>query len=307
MLGPMAASPAVQPSEGGISAWPHWRTIRHALTISGLLYIALVWLRIAPYAPPVPDFGPMLDGRGYWTAWEGGLYDIPWPENSAYVYSPAFAQVLWPLTLVPWPVFAAAWTLASIGCLFWMRVPWMIAFPGVIDDILRGQVHVFIAAAIVIGFRYPGAWAIGMLTKVTPGVGLLWFAARREWRQLAIAVGVTAAISAVSIAFTPSLWIDWMDFLLASTRESAGIQLIPLPLLVRLPIAAAIALFAGRTNRAWLVPIAVLIALPNVWTTSTALLAGAVSLWLHEEFARHDIGHPVVRTRSRRRPGIARL
>ena len=96
------------------------------LTIAGLSYIALVWLGLAPYAQPVPDYGPMFDARGFWIAWQGGLYDIPWGEYEAFVYSPAFAQLLWPFTLLPWPVFAGLWTLAAIGCLFWMRVPWML-------------------------------------------------------------------------------------------------------------------------------------------------------------------------------------
>ncbi len=157
---------------------------------------------IAPYAPPVPDYGPMFDARGYWSAWDGGRYHIPWGEYEAYVYSPVFAQVLWPFTLLPWPVFAGLWTAAAIGCLFWMRVPWMIAFPGVADDILRGNIHVFLAAMVVLGLRHSPAWSFGIFTKVTPGIGLLWFAVRREWRPLAIGLGVPMAIFAVSFAFS---------------------------------------------------------------------------------------------------------
>ena len=52
----------------------------------------------------------------------------------------------------------------------------------------------FIAAAIVIGFRWPAAWSLVLLTKITPGIGLLWFAVRREWRSLAIALGAVIMI-----------------------------------------------------------------------------------------------------------------
>ncbi len=45
------------------------------------------------------------------------------------------------------------------------------------------------AAAIALGFRYPATWAFVLLAKVTPGIGLLWFLVRREWRNLAIALG----------------------------------------------------------------------------------------------------------------------
>jgi hypothetical protein len=263
-----------------ISAWPHWRAVRDALTLAGLVYIAAVWLGIAPYAPPIPDYGPMFDARAYWTAWQGGMYDTPWLVNGAYSYSPAFAQIIWPLTLLPWPVFAAAWTLGSVACLFWMRVPWMLAFPGVIDDILRGNIHVFLAAAIVLAIRgFPAAWTFGIIAKVTPGVGVLWHVVRGEWRNTAIALGVPFVIVAVSFILTPHLWFEWFDFLETSVGASARISVLPLPLLVRVPIAAILIAFAGRTDRAWLVPIGVMIALPNVWTTSTALLAGSASLW----------------------------
>ena len=252
-----------------------------ALVLAGLIYIALVWLRIAPYAPPVYDYGPMFDARAYWTAWQGGMYDTPWLVNGAYSYSPAFAQIMWPFTLLPWPVFAAGWTLGSIACLFWMRVPWMIAFPGVVDDILRGNIHVFLAAAIVLAIRgFPAAWTFGIITKVTPGIGILWHLLRAEWRNAAIALGVPFAIVALSFALSSHLWFEWFDFLETSVGASARISVLPLPLAVRVPIAAILIAFGARTNRAWLVPIGVMIALPNVWTTSTALLAGSVSLWL---------------------------
>jgi len=272
------ATPAMRRTAHRVSTWSGWRPVRHALTVSGIVYIALVWLRIAPYAPPIPDYGPMFDGHGYWSAWQGPMYDVPWGVNGAYVYSPAFAQLIWPLTLLPFSVFALVWTVGAIGCLFWMRVPWMIAFPGVIDDILRGNVHTFMAAAIVLSFRYPAAWLFPILTKITPGVGVLWFAARREWRNLLFATGVPAVVIGLSMLVAWPLWTQWFSFLEESTQFSAGIQLIPLPLLVRVPIAAVIAWYAGATNRAWLIPIAAMIALPNVWTSSTALLAAVPAL-----------------------------
>lgn len=270
--------------------WTGWRAVRDALTLAGLAYIAAVWIGVVPYAPPVPDYGPMFDARGFWSAWDGGLYDIGWREYEAFVYSPAFAQVLWPFTLLPWPAFAGLWTAAAIGCLFAMRVPWMLAFPGVIDDILRGNIHVFLAAAIVAGFRYPGAWALGILTKVTPGIGLLWFAARREWRSLTWAAGVTGAIVAVSFALSSPLWLEWFGLLSANAGETARIKVIPLPLLVRLPIAAMIVGFGALTSRAWLVPIGVMVGLPNVWTSSTGLLAAVAALWRWPAADRTDHG-----------------
>jgi hypothetical protein len=271
-----------------MTGWSWWRAVRDGLTLAGLIYILGVLAGVVPYAEPVPDYGPMFDARGFWEAWEGGLYNIPWGEYEAYVYSPAFAQLLWPLTLLPWPVFAALWTGAAIGCLFWMRVPWMLAFPGVIDDILRGNIHVFLAAMVVVGFRFSAAYAFGILTKVTPGIGLLWFAVRREWRPLWIALGVTGAIVAVSFVLSPQLWLEWFQLLGAASDDVARIQVVPLPLLIRLPIAVGLIGFAAITSRAWIVPIGVMLALPNVWTSSTALLAAVPALWGWQSTRRED-------------------
>ncbi len=261
-----------------------WAAVRHGLTVAGLAYIAAVWLRIVPYAEPVPEYGPMFDAYGIWNAWSGGLYDIPWLEYEAYVYSPAFAQLLYPFTLLPWPVFAALWTGLAIGILFWMRVPWMLAFPGVVDDILRGNIHVFLAGAIVLAvWRQPwgaAAWAFPFITKVTPGIGILWHPLRGEWRALWVGLGLTAAIVAVSVLTVPQLWAEWISLLVANVGSDPRIQVIPLPFLVRLPVAVVLVVVAARWNRAWLLPIGVMLALPNVWTSSLALLAGSAALWV---------------------------
>src|SRR5437867_3643636 len=76
--------------------------------------------------------------------------------------------------------------------------------------LLVGNIHFMLGAAIVLGFRWPTIWAFPLLTKVTPGVGLLWFAIRRDWRRLAIASGLTTAIGLASFALAPHLWFDWV-------------------------------------------------------------------------------------------------
>ncbi len=165
-----------------------------------------------------------------------------------------------------------------------MRVPWMLAFPGVIDDILRGNIHVFLAGMVFLALRArpwgAGAWAFAFLTKVTPGIGVVWHAVRGEWRRFGIALGVTAAIVAVSVLTVPDLWREWINLLTGNVGATPRIQVIPLPLAVRLPIALAVVAVAGWKNWAWLLPIGVMLALPNVWTSSLALLAGSAGLWV---------------------------
>jgi hypothetical protein len=50
-------------------------------------------------------------------------------------------------------------------------------------------------------------------------------------------------------------------------------------LFVRFPVAVIVAAVAGLTGRAWLVPIAVVLAMPVVWANSLAVLAACVPLW----------------------------
>ncbi len=100
-----------------------------------------------------------------------------------------------------------------------------------------------------------------------------------------VGLGLTAAIVGVSVLFTPDLWAEWIALLAANVGSDPRIQVIPLPFLVRLPIALVVIVVAARWNRAWLLPIGVMLALPNVWTSSLALLAGSAALWVAERKA----------------------
>jgi hypothetical protein len=122
--------------------------------------------------------------------------------------------LLWDALLVGTAIWLGLGSLRSVLAIF--------AFPAVALELYHGNVHLLIAAAIWLGFRYPAAWSFVLLTKVTPGVGLVWFAIRREWRSLAIALGVTAALVAVSLVIDGRLWESWLrDSLEARPRVAA--------------------------------------------------------------------------------------
>ena len=217
-----------------------------------------------------------VDARAYWQV------DLAHPyvgsgvgDVSTYLYSPAFAQLMAPFSLLPFPVFDALWTALLLVVCAWLIRPWpwagvMLILP-ITYELLVGNVHFLIAAAIVLGFRAPAAWAFPILTKVTPGLGVLWFAVRRESRTLAMAFGGTAAVVAVSFALAPSAWSDWFAFLLASPGRSQ--LLVP-----RTVIAAVLVAFGAATGRRWLVPVAVWLALPIVWVNSWVILLAAIRL-----------------------------
>ena len=150
--------------------------------------------------------GFVHDSYAYWSVNLADPYTANVGERDAFLYSPAVAQVFAVLGLLPWPVFLLGWTVLQVGIVLWLSGRswwWVLPLPPVLFECIVGNVHLLYAAAINLGFRFPWTWALMLLTKVTPGVGLLWFAVRREWRALGIALGATAVIVAVSYVLAP--------------------------------------------------------------------------------------------------------
>jgi hypothetical protein len=248
------------------------RALRDALILIGLIRAAVYFF--------VQDIHPWtfagIDARAYWRV------DLAHPyansgvgEYSTYLYSPAYAQFLSPVYVLPFEVFFVLWTAASIAVLYWLVRPWpwalLILLLPWTYELFVGQIHLFIAGAIVLGFRWPSLWAFNILTKVTPGIGLLWFLVRREWRPFAIALGTTLAIVAVSFLLAPTAWYDWYAFLQGST--GSGELLYP-----RIAAAALIVVAGALTGRRWTIPIAVVLALPVVWVESYVILLAIIRL-----------------------------
>lgn len=258
------------------------RLLRDGFIILAVVFVALRLFAIQPWADSV-------DAYAYWTTRDGHFYDAAQTGRiGAYLYSPAFAQALAPLVALPLAVFTALWTAINFAALWWLLRRWALPsllFLPIPFEIISGNVHLLYAVAIVAGFRYPVSWVPILLTKITPGVGLLWFLARREWRALAIALGMTAAIVVVSVALDRAAWEQWIAILRSDlagagqgSLETSGSYL-AVPLLPRLAVAALITVAAARTNRRWLVPFAVVVALPVVWLNGLAVLAAVVPLW----------------------------
>jgi hypothetical protein len=145
-------------------------------------------------------------------------------------------------------------------------------------ELVGGNISLFLATAMVVGFRWPAAWAFVLLTKVTPGIGLLWFVVRREWRSLGIALAATALVVAVSAAIMPGAWLEWLDLLVRLAGRDGTWAAVPIPFLVRLPIAVVVVVWGARTDRRWTVPVAGMIALPALWYGSLTMLLAVVVL-----------------------------
>ena len=228
-----AAARPSRPSRSGSGL--RWRYV------AGIVIAVAFWaLTIAMSDPTVnvsePGVGWVTaqDARSYFGLNLSDLYAgrSDWNSIGAYPYSPAFAQLVYPLDLLPWPVFVAVWTALLIGAVYLLSGPELFLVGLVVGamEIAGGNISLLLTLAIVAGFRRPWTWAFVLLTKITPGIGLLWFVLRREWRNLAIALGATAGVVAVSFLVLPDAWRDWIDLLRANTGKGGTWAAVPIPL-----------------------------------------------------------------------------
>ena len=112
-----------------------------------------------------------------------------------------------------------AWTAILIAAVYWLTGPdlFLLGLAVGAMEIAGGNITLLLAVAIVAGFTRPWTWAFVILTKITPGVALIWFALRREWRALSIALGVTASRAArVRSSLLPGQWRAWVELLIAN-------------------------------------------------------------------------------------------
>ncbi|MCY7419736.1 MAG: DUF2029 domain-containing protein [Chloroflexi bacterium] len=223
------------------------------------------------------------DAYAYWAIDPVHPYAAAMNVYGAYLYSPAFAQLAAPLGWLPYPVFLPLWTGLLLGALAWLGRGWaavLFLVPFVFLEVLAGNIQLLIAGALVLGFRWPASWAFILLTKLTPGVGLLWFAARREWRAIGIALGVTVAIAGCSFVLAPGAWSEWLERLAVEGQrvDPGPWAALAGPLWARLAVAAGICVWAGSRGLRWPLAVAVTIALPNPSPQSLSVLVALVPL-----------------------------
>ena len=228
----------------------------------------------------VATVGVGYDAHAYWLAARGPVYSAAPNTPDAYLYSPAFTQAIWPLAQLPWPVFCALW-LGAAGIVFalllrplgWRRaLPlWLCCTP----EVVSGNVFWLFAVVVALGLRRPWLWAVPALTKITPALGPVWFAIRREWSRLGISVLATVLVGALSFALDPAGWWAWIEFLrsnLGSTTSQVGGLFVP-PV-VRIPVAVALVAWGAWRDRRWTIPVGMVLANPVFGSTALVVLAG---------------------------------
>ncbi len=255
-------------------AWP----VVTALSLVGLL-LALDVGHIAA------SDGFAYDAHAYWLASGYGLREN---AANAFVYSPPILLICRVLGSVPWQVWLELYT-AAIAIGVWILAGPLTAFlvftPWVASEITLANIHVFLALVAVFGLRWPALWSFALLTKVTPGVGVLWFAFRGEWRKLGIVLGVTAAVAVPTMILAPGLWADWIAMLREGAPQGAG----GVPLPIRMAVAVALLWIGARRDWPWLVPVASMMALPVLWGVhGLSMLLGVVWWATRPLVARRD-------------------
>jgi hypothetical protein len=260
------------------------------LLVAGLMAAVIVWLLVFAFSDPRinvtdPLSGRLVteqDARSYYGLELSNLYAgrTNWNAVGAYPYSPAFAQLVYPLGLLPWPAFVATWTALLLVAAFLLTGPelFLIGLMLAVMEIAGGNISLLLALAIVAGFRRPWTWAFVLLTKITPGIGLLWFALRREWRQLWIALGATAVVVAVSYVLLPGAWQAWIGVLVENTGKGGTWAALPIPLAIRLPLGVLLIAWGAPRNQRWVVPVGAMLALPALWYGSLSMLLGVIPL-----------------------------
>lgn len=251
----------------------HWDRVAWWIGVAGLVAV-WGWLLIAQPVVIGKPFG--VDAMAYHGASLANPYTGPQVGMpGAYLYPPPFIQVLTPLRLLPWEVFIAVWLALELVVLAWLIGPALgllvLAIPFVLAEVAIGNVHLFMAAALVLGLRHPAGWAFIALTKPTVGAVGTWHLFRGEWRHAGVALMTTLGIVAISLLLGADLWIAWLDRMRADTGTAGTGWMISLT--IRVVLASALVGFAARRRQPVFLPVAAYLALPIPWAEGLTLLA----------------------------------
>lgn len=244
------------------------------LSLAGLIIV--VWF--VSLIPTQTGFG--YDAFAFWDVDLDDIYRRSFGQLTAYGafrYSPPIALAFAAFHLVPWPVFLVVWTALLVGTLAWLGGRWALAscvFIGIPMSIYEGNIDMLLAASVVLAFRWPAALSFAILAKVTPGVTLVWFLVRRDWRSFWIALGSTVLIVVVTYPFVGDAWPSYIRMLVDNGGAAEGGNVI-----LRVVLAGVLVAWAARSDRPWLVGIALAIAQPALTIRSIAVGAAALALF----------------------------
>lgn len=239
----------------------------------------------------VAKTGLGYDAHAYWKSVQGEYYVNAPMAQDAFLYSPAFAQLIWPLAQLPWPWFNGIWMLGAAFTFAYVLKPlgWKLAIPMWLictPEMVMGNVFWLFALVVALGLRYPSSWVFVFLTKITPAIGPIWFAARREWKHCGYAAVTTFVVVGISFAIDPGAWVDWIEFLKShlgtTTSRPEGVLF---PAAVRIPMAVVLIFWGAKKTKYWTIPAAMVLASPVFGIAALTIFAGLPRLLENERKA----------------------
>ncbi len=264
-----------RPSSAPASRFAVSRPVAIALSLGGLAwFLVQVWILRERWAIPGGDVMIFLnagvDLRNGVTPYDYGTVPLPW------LYGPPWVVLFAAISLIPpeggyFVVFAAQVAALRYMARSWRGVGYLLWLPIMPFELIGGAVNLIVAAAIVAAVRgQPWIALMGTLAKLGP----LLAADPRDWRRYVVPALVLGAITLP----WPWLWGAWFETLTSAVRGAPIGPQIPVPLLVRLPIAAALILY----GRPWSRALGAVVGMPAFYYQSFVLLAAPVAVWLFQ-------------------------
>lgn len=255
------------------------------LSIVGYLLCLQVLLLHGIYSAGGEGAGDMF---AYWTAGRHVLEGLPvYGPNvggyAAYLYPPPMAQLLAPLSQLPFVAFVWLWRAFELACLRVAVGSWrnaglaLLLWPPVIAELDAGNVHLVIAAAAAMTIRGDARAILPAALTKFASLASVPAALRIDPRGLAAGALLAGTIVLGSWVVAPDLWSSYVTFLPTATQLDTGWYNIGLniPIAVRLGAAAALALAAVRWPR--LAALAVTLTFPVLWLHSLSALVAIVA------------------------------
>jgi hypothetical protein len=148
-----------------------------------------------------------------------------------WISAPSFLLWLWPFTRLPFIPSLIAWDL--VGLAVYLAGVWLVSrsalvaglsavMPNAVVSLLTGQASLLTGGFMLAAVRWLEARPLiagalfGLAATIKPQAVVLApvaMIAARNWRALGAALAAGGLVGAVSLAFAPRLWLDWLQAL----------------------------------------------------------------------------------------------
>lgn len=206
-------------------------------------------------------------------------------ERTNFPYAPPWAVVAAGLTFLPPLLVQAALIVLDLLAIryvagSWRGVGWVLLWPLTVFVISAGNIDLLIGASIVLAWSRPvspgqaAPLTLMAFAKLAPALAL----PPARWREVALTALLCLAVTLPVLG----LWPEWLAYLV---RQPASIAIsLPLPPWYwRLPVALALAALGSFIlRRPWVSALAVVVAMPSLYLSTSVILIAPLRLWLDE-------------------------